>query len=103
MSKPQGHIDYQILLRDAAEGIRYASFEDYYARRIIARGEQLFPEKPTGALKAVAEAVIANVRECWQQFAKDHPDLIALSADGIANGCGGSPQAGEACQRGMLE
>lgn len=90
--KQIGHIDYQILLADAGRGIRYASFEDYYARRL--RNRAIFiDENAKGALAAVRDAVRANVRACWAAFAKDHPDLIAAPA--IADGCGGLPQAGE--------
>lgn len=91
--KPQGHIDYQILLRDASEGIRYSSFEDYYARRLSQRAI-FFPDNPKGALLAVKARVLQLVEECWQSFAKDHPELILPTgpADGVATS---SPQAGE--------
>lgn len=87
--KFQGHIDYQILLADAAQGIRYSSFEDYYTRR-LSRRAIFFPDNPKGALLAVQTRVLELVRECWESFAKDHPDLIAV-AD-----CCGLPQAGGA-------
>jgi hypothetical protein len=76
--KPRGHIDYQILLRDAAEGIRYTSFEDYYTRRLAKRAI-FFPDNPKGALLACQTRVKELVRECWESFAKDHPDLIAVA------------------------
>lgn len=93
----RGHIDYQILLRDAAEGIRYSSFEDYYARRLTKRAI-FFPDNPKGALLAVQTRVLELVRECWDSFAKDHPDLILPA--GTADGCGGLPQAGGAQAQG---
>src|ERR1700731_3872924 len=84
-------IGYQILLRDESEGIRYESFEDYYARRLRNRAI-FFPPDAKGALLDVQNRVMELVRECWECFAKEHPDLIAVAADG----CGGLPQAGEA-------
>lgn len=96
--KPKGHIDYQILLRDAQAGIRYVSFEDYYTRRLASRAI-FFPPDAKGALLAVQTRVMELVRECWDSFAKDHPELIAGTADGTpADGCGGLPQAGGAQQ-----
>lgn len=95
--KPQGYIDYQILLRDAAEGIRYSSFQDYYTRRLTKRAI-FFPDNPKGALLAVQTRVLELVHECWESFAKDHPELIlpaALSASKPADG--NLPQAGGAC------
>ncbi len=91
MTSPRGHIDYQILLADAQAGIRYSSFEDYYTRRLTKRAI-FFPDNPKGALLAVQTRVLELVRECWNSFAKDHPDLIAV-AD-----CCGLPQAGGAHQ-----
>lgn len=76
--KPQGYIDYQILLRDAAEGIRYSSFQDYYTRRLTKRAI-FFPDNPKGALLAVQTRVLELVHECWESFAKDHPDLVAVA------------------------
>lgn len=89
MEKSPGHIDYQILLADAQAGIHYSSFEDYYARRLTKRAI-FFPDNPKGALLAVQTRVLELVRECWERFAKDHPDLIAV-AD-----CCSLPQAGGA-------
>ena len=89
--KSRGHIDYQILLRDAADGVHYASFEDYYTRRLRNRAI-FFPPDAKGALLACQNRVMELARECWECFAKEHPDLVLPLADG----CGGLPQAGEA-------
>lgn len=93
--KPRGHINYQILLRDASEGIHYSSFEDYYSRRLV-NSALFFPKNPQGAVKAVVDRVREHVKECWESFAKDHPDLILPTAS--PPDCCGLPQAGGACQ-----
>ena len=95
-------IETTILLADAKRGILYASFEDFWTRRLASR-QIFFPKDCKGPLKDVRDAVRSNTRECWDQFAKAHPEFVlppasqpAPPAHKPADGCGGSPQAGGA-------
>ena len=90
-------LETTILLADAKRGILYASFEDFWSRRLADR-QIFFPKDCQGPVKAVQDAVQKNARECWDQFAQAHPELVLPTLTGAGADCGGPPQAGEAHQ-----
>ena len=90
-------VETTILLADAKRGILYTSFEDFWTRRLADR-QIFFPKDCKGPVQAVRDTVRKNARECWDQFANAHPELILPLPTGAGADCGGPPQAGEAHQ-----
>lgn len=86
MKRAQTFVEHDILSLDASRGIRYASFEDFWTRRM--EPMQFIPANAGGALGAVRDTMKERAREQFQLWCASAP------ADGTADGCGGSPQAG---------
>lgn len=82
MARPQTFVEHDILTLDASRGIRYASFEDFWTRRMAPM--QFIPANAGGALGAVRDTMKERAREQFQLWCTSAP----------ADGCGGSPQAG---------
>jgi hypothetical protein len=94
--RPQTFVEHDILSLDAKRGIRYQSFEDFWQKRM--EPMQFIPAEATGALGACREILKTRAKEQWilwtaSQVPPDHPSWDSRQ---IADGCGGSPQAGGA-------
>lgn len=87
--RPQTFIEHTILAIDAAKGIHYSTFEEFWQKRM--EPMQFIAPSAKGPLAHVRDRMIDRAREQW--------DLFQRSADG----CGGLPQAGEACPQDTRE
>ena len=88
-ARPQTFVEHTILSLDASRGIHYQSFEEFWQKRM--EPMQFISPSAKGPLAHVRDRMIDRAREQW--------DLFQRSADG----CGGTPQAGEACQPSIAE
>ncbi len=87
MARPQTFVEHDILQLDHDRRIHYTSFEDFWSRRM--EPMQFIPRDAKGALGAVRDTLKDRAREQYQLWTRDRPPT------GAADGCGGSPQAGE--------
>lgn len=90
-------VEHDILAIDAARGIIYQSFDDFWTRRM----------EPMQFIESSAQGVFAAVREKLRERAKEQFALFCqhrltameerqqLPAHQNPDGCSGSPQAGE--------
>lgn len=90
-------VEYDILALDAERGLSYQSFEDFWLRRM----------EPMQFISAEAKGPFAHLREKLRDRAREQFALFCqhrltaveeqqlLPSRQNADGCGGSPQAGE--------
>ncbi len=89
MSRPQTHVEYEILQKDAERGIIYWSFEEFWAKRM--ESMQFIPAESKGLLAVLRDKLKNQAREQYALYMRDHDDKMAA----IASNAGGPPPFGK--------